>query len=87
MCPVAAVAVCPGGEFARAKLKTKSALVPGFLAVFGLMGLMSGAWLLTLYLMLGSLVLVGLTALGAERIIAPIARLGQLMPGVGRAGF
>ena len=77
----------PAASLREQKLKTKSALVPGFLAVFGLMGLMSGAWLLTLYLMLGSLVLVGLTALGAERIIAPIARLGQLMPGVGRAGF
>ena len=59
---MAAVAVCPGGEFARAKTQNQKRFSARLLAVFGLMGLMSGAWLLTLYLMLGSLVLVGLTA-------------------------
>lgn len=77
----------PAASLREQKLQTKSALVPGFLAVFGLMGLLSGAWMLTLYLMLGSLVLVLLVALGAERLIQPIARLGQLWPGIGRAGF
>ncbi|HMU66862.1 MAG TPA: hypothetical protein PKE57_06945, partial [Cellvibrionaceae bacterium] len=69
------------------KLKTKSALVPGFVAVFGLMGLLTGAWQLSLYLLLGSVVLVLFVALGAGRLIQPITRLGQLWPGVGRAGF
>jgi putative ABC transport system permease protein len=77
----------PAASLREQKLKTKSALVPGFVAVFGLMGVMSGAWLLTLYLLLGSVVLVICVALGAERLINPIARLGQLLPRNGRAGF
>ncbi|HNG61328.1 MAG TPA: FtsX-like permease family protein, partial [Cellvibrionaceae bacterium] len=77
----------PAASLREQKLKTKSALVPGFVAVFGLMGLLTGAWQLSLYLLLGSVVLVLFVALGAGRLIQPITRLGQLWPGVGRAGF
>ncbi len=77
----------PAATLREQKLKTKSAWLPGFLAVFAVMGVLSGAWQLTGYLLLGSSLLVLLVALGAERIINPLSRAGQLMPGMWRAGF
>jgi putative ABC transport system permease protein len=79
--------LAPAASLREQKLKMKSALLPGFFAVFIVMGVLTQAWLLTACLCIGSAVLVLLVALGAQPLIIYIGRLGQYLPKAWAAGF